>query len=324
MMTNYNNLQCLTGTSILEFIRDSLINSGWTLISDDAANGFIKLQGNTSNNDSCWVEFILGNHADISHPTIKVRGDLLGNNVNYSGFVYAQYQENNNNIVYLTSDSDSFGLFIQCSSPESTTYGSAGGGIHGGFLNRFIDYASDPFAWAIGYIHSFTWERQIAKSAHSGTIWQQHNKFTGSFPENPIPLYDSLNNGVDQFPQVYSAEFLGTIDRFTKSSYLYKVGINTLSNPSDITNPSMCNFNGGVNPLNDLPVLDTMYINEGSVSSGGYPLVNGMPVGLYYRGEIKHCYVGGASLPYGTILEDRNNAQYISCGNEGWQVLKIS
>jgi hypothetical protein len=318
-MVDYNNSLLTSGTAILVYIRDCLLLSGWIAITDDITNNnFLKVKGIASNNDECWIEFDLGTYSSLS--TIRIRGDLDGTNTHYSNYFYCQYLENNNNQIYITSSSDAMGLFILSSGMSSGNYGSAGSGIHCGFLNRFIDYANDPYAWMVGYIYSFPWVRQIAKSAYNATIWQQH---CNSNLSDTYALFDHLQNGISNFGSTACSPMLGTIDRFIGSDTL-----RTASWVSPITSNtySTSNFcqHGGVNPLNDLPVLDTMYISEGANITGYGDDGTGLNKGFYYRGEIKFCYVGGSSLPVGTIVEDRNGSQYISTGNEGWQMLKIS
>jgi hypothetical protein len=67
-----------------------------------------------------------------------------------------------------------------------------------------------------------------------------------------------------------------------------------------------------------------MYLTEGATSTAYGDDGTGYGRGLYCRGNIKHCYIGMASLPVGTIATSYNGEQYISCGNEGWQGMKIS
>jgi hypothetical protein len=328
-MVNFYQTTIALGEDMLDLLGNSLVANNWTILDQTATT--LNIQGTTENAHACQFEFKLATNFGLD--TIEIRGY---HDANYSSKFFLQYIPNDNNIIYLTCDNDSFALFI--SPPILTLVGSnqsMGNAITGGFLDRAIDSENDAFCWILGYIHSIPWGFQCAKSVLNNN-WQQlwrggaPYETYGGLPNMSVP-YQSIANGIAQTGTHVPPHWVtGTCDRFTRSIYptMAHPGSTTTvgwgPNTAEARFPASLLINGGVNALNGKPVLSPMFWAEGDVATGYGDNGSGYSKGIYYRGVIKHCFAGGASLPINTIVNDRANKQYISTGNLGWQMMKIS
>lgn len=306
-----------TTTQLFQVLEDKFILAGWNVISSTLDPFSLNLNSILPN--ICYVNFLDGNLS--GKQTLRLRGDLNGSGSSMSATYHAQYSPGNTNRIYLSIDADSFGLFIY--SPSMISIGSsAGAGLYGGFVDRHLAFSADNDAWGIGYIHSLPWAREVAKSAFNATIWQQVNNCPQSSTnttQDHICPYENIYHLPQQFSRIGTVSYSGYIDAFIQ----YYQGVLDHNSTYWEYAPLFRIINGGLNDINGQPVIEPMFLIEGASTTGYGDDGTGKNKGLFFRGRIKHCYTGGASLPVGAEVTGRNDTRYISTGNEGWQLLRI-
>ena len=305
-----------TDTEILQNLRDWLQLAGWT-IRDDFISGskLLVMQGNaTDNNDTCFIEFrtedITG---ELNAKELKIRGDIDGGGSTLSPEFNFKFINSSANIIYLTADDDSFALYIES---NDGVYNNG----HFGFLNR-LDPNTDTFGWMVGRIDWRVNNAYWAKSYHDGTNWR---KVGDDF---------WYADAISSYAGRSSAPYQGLGDRYTTNfEFVYSSGNNWDDSSRSFTDSDNRNigyywFRGALNPITGLPVLGTMYYlegrggadNYGSNAQGDY-----LPPPLYYRGEVKHCVIGLASLTVKTQVIDKQGQRYLSVGDKEYQGMRIA
>jgi hypothetical protein len=164
----------LTGTALLNKIRDELVNAGWTVLTDTIPT-LLLMRGvapdAAPNNHNCWFRFSIPTAG-----TLRVVGDRTGDGSSLSPNFDHPYTDAVNNSLWLTADSDAFCLAIKSAA-------NAWQNMHAGFVKRIE--ASDRWAWMIGrldhlYSSAFWAQNFSAANNWSNAAWNFRGRLTNA------------------------------------------------------------------------------------------------------------------------------------------------
>lgn len=312
---NYEGESFNDSTTLLENLRDWLQLAGWTIRDDFiSASQLLVMQGNAvDNNDVCFIEFRIADQTGVLNGKIlEIRGDIDGSGNDFSEKYPFNFIENSTNIIYLTADDDSFAIFIESNDGQFNNG-------HFGFLER-LDPNSDTFGWMVGRIDWRVLNASWAKSYFNNTVWRivgddfwYPDYTSNSVARNSVPYQGLHDRYTTNFKFVYS------------SNDYWNQGNPSFEAPNS-HNIAYYWFHGALNPVTNLPVLGEMYYLEGRGSENNYGSIGQgqeLPSPLYYRGAVKHCVIGMASLTVKTQVIDKQGQRYLSVGNKGQQGMRI-
>lgn len=303
-------------TTLLENLRDWLQLAGWTIRDDFiSASQLLVMQGNAvDNNDICFIEFrIVDQSGVLNGKTLEVRGDIDGSGSILSSVYPFNFINNSTNIIYLTADDDSFTIFIESNDGQFNNG-------HFGFLDR-LDPNNDTFGWMVGRIDWKVTNASWAKSYFNNQNWRVVSE--DFWYADTETSYAARN----------AAPYQGLSDRYTTNfKFVYSSNNNWNDDSRSFEDSNSHNiayywYNGALNPVTQLPVLGEMYYLEGRGSNSNYGSQGQgqyLSSPLYYRGSIKHCVIGMASLSVKTQVIDKQGQRYLSVGNKGQQGMRIA
>ena len=278
------------GINGLAEIRNTLINLDWTIVTEDSTKVLVK------SSNGCYLKMESTNNL-----TISFQGDLAGDETKLSPALTLPYQEEGLNKIWITANSEALAVTIKNAADSSYQ------GLWFGFLK-------DSERWGLGYIKDDLGSTYILKN----NVWQI---LSASFSNGAIGHGEATSpslapNSSDSFSSFPTT----TSDRLTVAAtpiryYDYE----------DDRNSAYQAYKGGVNGATGKAQLDFYALIEGKSSSIAYGISDGennAPL-ISYLGALQFCCVGMASLSPGAIVTLPSGAQYISCGGEGWQGMRI-
>lgn len=305
---NYSGETFNNGNEILTSLRDWLVSAGWTVRDDFITEtSLLVMEGKSENLDSCFFRFTIQDQVGVLNgKLLTIQGDIDGSNSSLSPQFNFNFIENTTNIVYLTADSGSFCLLIE-------SYDLILNSGHFGFLDQ-PDASLDPFGWMIGTIDWKVTNSYWAKSFRENINWHSVGE--------DYWLADVFN---DQRNQVLYA---GIWDRYSvgviESLNNYSGNAGGFENDRN-TNTGYYSYKGAISPITQLPLLGEYYYLEGrGYNNYGNSYADLNPPPLAFRGTVRHCVVGMASLPAKMQVTDKAGNRYISTGGFGYQGFRIA
>lgn len=346
----------------LGLIRDTLVNAGWTTITDSivGASPFIEMRGNSANSHVCYFRFqAISGQAnadtmirDRAYANIFNGGGGTSYNVPAEQYDWANWQDSrtgfadwrldilaSQNSIFSITSRDNYNMpiwlgktriwltatadsFVLCHGQPFSQWGTRA--IYGGFQERIDD--TDPYAWGIGFCHTDVVAHETARLAYdNATNWLPLSKQTIVRSS----LFTNNSNAYAQELTWYGGNLSsqaplnqGLIDRFTSTC--------CRSASADFygyTASSKQYWLGARNRLDDSYVLGKAFLTEGRNNAGNYPYseLNIESFGFYFRGYIQNVYTGMASaLPYIKVQDCDGGAIYMSTGGPGHLAMRIS
>lgn len=305
---NYTGETFQSSSEILTNLRDWLLSAGWTIRDDFITESLLLvMEGTSENADSCFIRFTIQDQIGVLNGKyISVQGDIDGSNTDLSPQFKFNFIENATNIVYLTADSGSF-----CLLTESYDLNLNSG--HFGYLDQ-PDPSVDSFGWMIGIIDWRVNNAYWAKSFRQSISW--HNVGTDYW------ISDDMHDQRNQVPYVglwdrYCVGIINTIDDYYGSGGGY--------NTDYSRNTGYYSYKGAISPITNLPLLGEFYYLEGrGYNNYGNNFADFSPPPLAFRGTVRHCVIGMASLPAKMQVTDKAGNRFISTGGFGHQGFRIA
>lgn len=306
---DYSGETFQTETELLSNLRDWLQSAGWSIRDDFITeSSLLVMEGFSENSDSCFLRFTISNRKGILNgKSLNIQGDIDGGNTQLSPSINFNFISSATNILYLTADIGSCCLLI-----ESYELDLNSG--HFGFLDQ-PDPSLDNFAWIVGRIDWRFNNTYWAKSFRdSSLVWRKIG--------DDYWYSDSMGDQRNQVP------YTGTWDRYCVAP----IEVTNEDRASDggyhkdySRNTGYYGDKGAISPITNLPILGEFYYPEGrGTSNYGNDFANEHPPPLFFRGIVRYCVVGMASLPAKTQVSDKLGNRYISTGGFGHQGFRIA
>lgn len=166
---SYPGIPVETGASLLQLLRDSLIQTGGWTVATDINSNTMKLRGEDGFSDNtfyCWLQFIIGERNVPAYPNekvLKLQGDLVGDGLTLSSEFLMPFIEGSSNTLYLGATIGAFNLSIRSSQDQYSS-------THAGFFENRIE-PSFPSNWGIGSL-SILYDCEFAVHRLSGSSWR--------------------------------------------------------------------------------------------------------------------------------------------------------
>ncbi len=217
--------------------------------------------------------------------TIDFQGDLAGDEVKLSPALTLSYQEEALNKIWITANSEALAVTIKNAADSSYQ------GLWFGFLK-------DSERWGLGYIKNDLNSTYILKNNVWSVLATSFSNSTDSFSSFPVTTSDRLT---------VAATPIRYYDYEDSRNSAYQAPL------------------GAVNGATLKAQLDFYALIEGKSSAIAYGISDGennAPL-LTYLGVVQFACVGMASLSGGAIVTLPSGARYLSCGNVGWQGMRV-